>query len=382
MVIQRTCAVTASVSFCARVCVGCRHRRSSPRSTDPRQRVAHQLVHHPLAAEARLHQHHPGRLGPHLADLGRALAARAPSAAPPAPRRRPPARRRRRACPRWPRTSGRSRGSRTRRPPPGRPAPPPRARASPRCDARASSFSTEATPPRVASRMQRSDGPASSSSASTTGHSERVSDSIAASSSNSPRASMIAVPCSPIVPGQQDAVARADRVGGQAGARVAAARRRSCRRTSRRRAPRSTTLVSPATISTPAAAAARGDRLDLGAAARRRPGPPRGSATGVSASGRAPETARSLTVPLTARSPIEPPGKRSGLTTNESVVIASSAPSTLDRAGVAHRLERVAAERRHEQALDHALGRLAAGAVGHGDRARRGTSRACRARSR
>ena len=48
--------------------------------------------------------------------------------------------------------------------------------------------------------MQRSDGPASSSSASATGHSERVSDSIAASSSNSPRASMIAVPCSPIVP--------------------------------------------------------------------------------------------------------------------------------------------------------------------------------------
>ena len=35
----------------------------------------------------------------------------------------------------------------------------------------------------------------------------------------------------------------------------------------------------------------------------------------LSASGRAPETARSLTVPLTASSPIEPPGKRSGLTT-------------------------------------------------------------------
>ena len=47
----------------------------------------------------------------------------------------------------------------------------------------------------------------------------------------------------------------------------------------------------------------------------------------LSASGRAPETARSLTVPLTARSPIEPPGKRSGETTNESVVIARSSPT-------------------------------------------------------
>ena len=61
-------------------------------------------------------------------------------------------------------------------------------------EARASSFSTDATPPRVASRMQRRSGPASSSSASAAGHSERVSDSISAPSSNSPRASMIAVP--------------------------------------------------------------------------------------------------------------------------------------------------------------------------------------------
>ena len=59
---------------------------------------------------------------------------------------------------------------------------------------------TEATPPRVASRMQRRPVPAASSRASATGHSERVSDSTSASSSNSPRASMIAVPCSPIEP--------------------------------------------------------------------------------------------------------------------------------------------------------------------------------------
>ncbi len=36
----------------------------------------------------------------------------------------------------------------------------------------------------------------------------------------------------------------------------------------------------------------------------------------------APDTARSFTVPLTANSPIEPPGKLSGLTTKLSVVIA------------------------------------------------------------
>src|SRR6188472_2319018 len=67
-------------------------------------------------------------------------------------------------------------------------------------DARASSLSAEATPPRVASRRQRRAGPAASSIASTAGHSERVSDSIVAPSSNSPRASMIAIPWAPIGP--------------------------------------------------------------------------------------------------------------------------------------------------------------------------------------
>src|SRR6188472_4094122 len=67
-------------------------------------------------------------------------------------------------------------------------------------EARASSLSAEATPPRVASRRQRRAGPAASSIASTAGHSERVSDSIVAPSSNSPRASMIAIPWAPIGP--------------------------------------------------------------------------------------------------------------------------------------------------------------------------------------
>ena len=46
------------------------------------------------------------------------------------------------------------------------------------------------------------------------------------------------------------------------------------------------------------------------------------------ASGFAPAIARSLTVPLTASSPIEPPGKRIGLTTNVSVVRAMPTPPT------------------------------------------------------
>ena len=87
-------------------------------SADPRQWVAHELVHHSPSAEARLHQHHRRRLGAHLADLGRLLAARAPPAERPARRRRPRVRRTRPACPRWPRTSGRSRGSPPPLPPP------------------------------------------------------------------------------------------------------------------------------------------------------------------------------------------------------------------------------------------------------------------------
>ncbi len=131
-------------------------------------------------------------------------------------------------------------------------------------EACASSFSTEATPPRVASRRQRSDGPAASSSASTAGHSERVSDSTGASSSNSPRASMIAVPCSPIgpetrirSPGRSEPVESAAR-GSTRPSPVVRTYIESQR-------PRSTTLVSPATISTPAAGGGGCDRLDLGA---------------------------------------------------------------------------------------------------------------------
>ncbi len=52
----------------------------------------------------------------------------------------------------------------------------------------------------------------------------------------------------------------------------------------------------------------------------------------TSATGRAPLTAKSFTVPFTASSPIEPPGNTSGVTTKPSVVITTGAPPTRTRA--------------------------------------------------
>src|SRR4051812_1315062 len=170
--------------------------------------------------------------------------------------------------------------------------------------ARASSLSTEATPPRVASRMTRT--PPASSSASTAGHRQRVSETIAASRSNSPRASMIAVPCSPIAPESRI------RSPGRAGANAARGSRRPMPvvQTYMPSAwPRSTTFVSPVTTVTPAASAAAA----IAATSKRRSSEDRPSSrisARLRASGRAPAIARSLTVPLTASSPIEPPGKR------------------------------------------------------------------------
>ncbi len=84
-------------------------------------------------------------------------------------------------------------------------------------------------------------------------------------------------------------------------------------------------------------------------------------------SGVAPATARSLTVPLIARSPMLPPGKNSGETTNESVVSATVAPPTSQPGGVLQRLEQRVAERVEEDGLDQGLGRLAARPVRHRD---------------
>ncbi len=79
-------------------------------------------------------------------------------------------------------------------------------------------------------------------------------------------------------------------------------------------------------------------------------------------SGSAPPTARSLTVPWTASRPMSPPGKKSGRTTNESVVKASRgrlhavARAEPDGRLILQRGEHVVAERRHEQPLDQVGG--------------------------
>ncbi len=136
---------------------------------------------------------------------------------------------------------------------------------------------------------------------------------------------MIAVPCSPIAP---DTRMRSP-------GRTACGDSRA--RGSRRPTPvvqtyipsafpRSTTFVSPVMTETPAVAAA----VAIASTSARRSSAERPSSSTsarLSASGRAPAIARSLTVPLTASSPIEPPGNRSGRTTNVSVVSARS-PST------------------------------------------------------
>src|SRR3954462_2663933 len=200
-------------------------------------------------------------------------------------------------------------------------------------EARAISLSTDATPPRVASRMQRMCGPAASSSASTSGHRHFVSDTICAARSNSPRASMIAVPCSPIEPDS--------RMRSPGWAASGASEARGSRRPipvvvmyMPSAWPRSTTLVSPATILTPAsrAAAAIASTSAVSVSAS---SPSSRISERLSASGRAPATARSLTVPLTASSPIEPPGKRSGLTTNASGVMAICSSPTRSSAASA-----------------------------------------------
>jgi hypothetical protein len=78
--------------------------------------------------------------------------------------------------------------------------------------------------------------------------------------------------------------------------------------------PASTTLVSPVTRRTPAARAA--SPRAVATRPRSASAVPSSRMNAVDRySGSAPDIARSFTVPLTARSPIEPPGKNSGRTT-------------------------------------------------------------------
>ena len=79
-------------------------------------------------------------------------------------------------------------------------------------------------------------------------------------------------------------------------------------------APRSTTLVSPVTTATPAAAAASAMSATIWRSSSIE-NPSSMTKAADRAMGRAPIMARSLTVPCTARCPADPPGKRRGLTT-------------------------------------------------------------------
>src|SRR4051794_18744313 len=200
--------------------------------------------------------------------------------------------------------------------------------------ARAISLSTEATPPRVASRRQWTAGPRIASPA---GHSARVSETMSAASPRSPRASMIAVPCSPIEPETRMRSPGRTALGDSA-ARGSRAPTPVVHTYMPSACPRSTTFVSPATMRTSAASAARAI-ASTSARSTSASSPSSRISARLSASGRAPPIARSLTVPFTASSPIEPPGNRSGLTTNESVVsampstTAASASSSIPKAG-------------------------------------------------
>ncbi len=162
------------------------------------------------------------------------------------PRRAP---RRRRPCPRWRRTAGRCRAGRRRRRTAGATGKVSARRARRRRWRRcASSLHTVPTPPRVGSRSQRVSG-AAASSASTRPLTGAVSERMSASRARSPRASITAMPWSPMVP-DTSTVARPHQLGPEHASRrdQADAGRRDEEPSA---APVPTTLVSPVTIAHP-----------------------------------------------------------------------------------------------------------------------------------
>ena len=189
-----------------------------------------------------------------------------------------------------------------------------------------SSLATVPTPPRVASRIHRVDG-AAASSASTSSCTGAVSEAMSASMARSPRANMTAIPCSPIVPDSTTLSPACTRL------------RDSCLPSGMTptpavemytpsAAPLPTTFVSPVTICTPAFAAAS---LMSATISRSSAIVKPSSMTNAADShcGRAPDTARSFIVPCTATWPMDPPGKRRGETTYESVEKASRSPEAV-----------------------------------------------------
>ena len=192
-------------------------------------------------------------LGHHLADDGR-LARRADGrASPPAPRRPPRGRRWRGTCPRWPRRAGRARGSRRRRAP-RRPAgsPAPRSRMPTPADS-AISFSARghAAAGGVAQHVDvvagRGEHPAHQAAAG-----RRESLSRVVSNSRPSRTDMMAMPCSAISPLSRITTspgrARAGAISTPSGTSPMPVVLMNMPSP----LPRSTTLVSPVTIGTPA----------------------------------------------------------------------------------------------------------------------------------
>ena len=276
-----------------------------------------------------------------------------------------PARRRRRTCPRWRRRADRCRATRRRHSPSARTGSRSSSSSTPRPQAWASSLHTVPTPPRVASRIHRVDGAAAISN-STNGLTERgvggdvgLDGQVAAREHD--RHAVIAHR-----PRQQHLVPGAHRRG-------------------RQRAARGDDTGPGGGDEQPVGRAlghhlgVAGDDLHDRRPRRPRPCRRRSPSTRRSAKpssstnaaeihdGTAPATARSLQVPCTASSPIEPPGKRLGCTTNESVRHrhALSAGQREDRA-VAERLEQRVTKRLDEHRVHQRRRGLAARAVRQG----------------
>ncbi len=215
-------------------------------------------------------------------------------------------------------------------------------------------------PPRVGSRRKRNPGPAASTAAATSFHSGAQSLSTGVRKWNSPRAASTATAWSPMPPLRMTAspsrtVAAPSSCGTTTSPTPVVVMNRPSQ------APRSTTLVSPVTMSTPASAAVAA--IEAHSSRRSPTGKPSSMTKAAArASGRAAAVARSFTVPATARRPMSPPGKRSGRTTWLSVVKAMR-PGRRQHGRVVEPREHGVGEGRDEDVADEVAVELAAAAV-------------------
>ena len=235
--------------------------------------------------------------------------------------------------------------------------------------ASAISLSVAATPPRVGSRIMDTSAPESSSAAMTP-LSGWLSVTMSDPNSSPSRTLSTAMPCAAIGPET----------------RILSPGRTCCGPSSKpgrtnpmpavlmytpSPLPESTTFVSPVTIDTPAVRAAAPIVSAMTPSSSSGMPSSRISPT-ESAKGVAPLTARSLTVPLIARSPTFPPGKKRGRTTYESVLNASFIPGDVEDRGIAELLQNPGqfgtAERRDEQRGDQFGRQPPSPAVPHDDR--------------